>query len=201
MVLRRIAAVPAVFQRGIGGLYRADLVLQVSDAELKRSQRIPADPIHRVTLVCVEERFRCRLLVPGGQEHRQPGSIVPILPLIEQNGDEFVDGETAAFTCCDPSLYGRHSIAAASDGLAGHFTHNADLPSSHSLTAACEKPHSTSALFLQDSRRGTLTELTTLCGLRLWSNHRERHAGKGFRKVVCSPEYDRSEEPYSVSVG
>jgi hypothetical protein len=49
-----------------------------------------------------------------------------MLSLIEQNGDEFF--ETAAFTCCDPSLYGRHSIAdAASDGLAGHFTHKADL--------------------------------------------------------------------------
>lgn len=138
---------PAVLQRGIRGLYRADFALQVSDAELKRSQRIAANPIHRVTLVCVGERFGCRLLVPGGQEHRRPGSIVPILPLIEQNGDEFVDGETAAFTCCDPSLYGRHSIAAASDGL-GHFTLSADLSSPHSLLAACEKPHSTSALFL-----------------------------------------------------
>jgi hypothetical protein len=35
-----------------------------------------------------------------------------MLSLIEQNGDEFVGGETAAFTCCHPSLYGRHSIAA-----------------------------------------------------------------------------------------
>jgi hypothetical protein len=49
-----------------------------------------------------------------------------MLSLIEQNGDELV--ETAAFTCGDPSLYGLHSIAAAaSDGLAGHFMHNADL--------------------------------------------------------------------------
>jgi len=43
-----------------------------------------------------------------------------MLSLIEQNGDEFV--ETAAFTYCDPSLYGRRSIAAA-----GHFTHNSDF--------------------------------------------------------------------------
>ena len=127
-MVRRITAGPAVFQRGIRGLYRGDFVLQVSDAESKRSPRVPADPIHRVTLGCVEERFRCRLLVPGGQEHRRPGSIAPMLSLIEQNVDEFVGGETAAFTCCHPSLYGRHSIAAAaSDGLAGYFTHNADL--------------------------------------------------------------------------
>jgi hypothetical protein len=109
---RRTSAIPALFQRGIRGLYRADFVLQVSDKESKRSQRVPADPIHRVTLLCVEESFRYRLLVPGGQEHRRPGSIVPMLSLIEQNGDEFVGGETAAFTCCHPSLYGRHSIAA-----------------------------------------------------------------------------------------
>src|SRR5207302_10058326 len=80
--------------------------------ESKRSQRIPADPIHRVTLGCVEESFGYGLLIPGGQEHRRPGSIDPMLSLIEQNGDEFVGGETAAFTCCHPSLYGSHSIAA-----------------------------------------------------------------------------------------
>jgi len=111
-MVRRIAAVPAIFQRGIGGLYRADFVLQLSDKESKRSQRVPADPIHRVTLGCLEESFRYRLLVPRGQEHRRPGSIGPMLSLIEQNGDEFVGGEAAAFTCCHPWLYCRHSIAA-----------------------------------------------------------------------------------------
>ena len=110
-MVRRIAALPAVFQRGLSGLCRADFVLQVSDKESKRSPRVPADPKHRVTLGCVEESFRYRLLVLGGQEHRRPGSIDPMLSLIEQNGDEVGGGETAAFTCCHPWLYGRHSIA------------------------------------------------------------------------------------------
>ena len=89
MVLRRIAAVPAVFQRGDRGTIQGRFGAPGLRCRVEAIAAHPGDPIHRVTLVCVEERFRCRLLVPGGQEHRQPGSIVPILPLIQQNGDEF----------------------------------------------------------------------------------------------------------------